>query len=131
MLKIALLTNGNTLSKVESDLVDLAEQSNEYDVSLIIQTSLKEDKKNTLTARFVYAITKTLYWFIKELESFLLQNNIILKNSKEFTLIKSLEIPHYTVEGALDKNSLHFSHIEIDELKKKEIDLVVSCNLII
>ena len=37
MLKIALLTNGNTLSKVENDLVDLAEQSNEYDVSLIIK----------------------------------------------------------------------------------------------
>ena len=128
MLKIALLTNGNTLSKVESDLVDLAEQSNEYDVSLIIQTNLKKNKENTLAARFVSAITKTLYWFIKELESFLLQNNIILKNLQEFTLIKSLEIPHYTVEGSLDKNSLHFSRIEIDELKKQEIDLVVSCH---
>lgn len=128
MLKIALLTNRNSLNNTESEFLNLSHRSDYYSVDLlIVQNNHAQENHPSLGDNIFSPLTQKLFHCIKMLDKILTKNYSLLKKSQEVTPIQSLKIPHIVIEASSKLNTNFLTEAELVELKKQEIDIIASC----
>jgi len=128
MLKIALLIHSNSLNNIESEFLNLAQQSDYYSVDLlIIQINQSKESHSKPGANFFNRVLLKFFNCIKALDRFYAKNYTLLKNSQEITSIQSLKIPHVIIKQSSQLNTAFLSEAELVEVKKQEIDIIASC----